>query len=85
MCLYQTPGRRPPRMTGCLVNAVTRGWVGAPNERTPCRFHGAVVVFVDRCLSRTRNLAASNYFLLSFSPADLGPTSAQGVFFSYLF
>ena len=29
------------------------------NERPPFRFHGAVVGFVDRCLSRTRNLAAS--------------------------
>ena len=37
-----------------------RRWVGAPNERAPFRFHGAVVVFVDRCLSRTRNLAVSN-------------------------
>ena len=33
----------------CLyVNTVTRGWVGAPNERAPFRFHGAVVGFVDR-------------------------------------
>ena len=55
-----TPGRRPPRITGRSVNTVTRGWVGAPNERAPFRFHGAVVVFVNRCLSRTRNLAASN-------------------------
>ena len=58
MCLYQTPGRRPPRITGRLVNAVTRGWVGAPNKCAPFRFHGAVVGFVDRYLSRTRNLAA---------------------------
>ena len=60
MCMYQTPGRRPPHITGGLVNTVTRGWVGAPNERTPFRFHGTVVGFVDRCLPRTRNLAASN-------------------------
>ena len=33
--------------------------VGAPNERTPFIIHDAVVGFVDRCLSRTRNLAAS--------------------------
>ena len=39
---------------------LTRGWVGAPNERAPFRFHDAVIGFVDRCLSRTRNLAASN-------------------------
>ena len=60
MCLYQTPGQRPPRITGRFVNTVTRGGVGAPNESAPFRFHGAVVGFVDRCLSRTRNLAASN-------------------------
>ena len=45
MRLYQTPGRRPPRITGRSVNAGTRGWVGAPNERAPFRFHGAVVGF----------------------------------------
>ena len=66
MCLYQTPGRRPPPITGRFVNTMTRGWVGAPNERTPFRFHGAVVGFVDRCLSRTRNLAASNKHLAEF-------------------
>ena len=33
MWLYQTPGRRPPPITGRFVNTVTRGWVGAPNER----------------------------------------------------
>ena len=48
--LCQTPGRRPPRITARFVNTVTRGWVGAPNERAPFRFHGVVVGFVDRCL-----------------------------------
>ena len=33
MCLYQTPGRRPPPITDRFVNTVTRGWVGAPNAR----------------------------------------------------
>ena len=60
MCLYQTPGRRPPPITSRFANNVTRGWVGAPTGRAPFRFHGAVVVFVARCLSRTRNLTASN-------------------------
>ena len=60
MCLYQTPGRRLQRITGRFVNTVTRGWVEAPNERVSFRFHGVVVRFVDRCLSKTRNLAASN-------------------------
>ena len=60
VCLYQTPGRRPPRITGRFVNTVTRGLVVVPNERASFRFHGAVVGFVDRCLSRTRNLADLN-------------------------
>ena len=61
-CLYQTRGRRPARITGHFVNtAVTReGGVGAPHEGAPFRSHGAVVGFVNRWLSRTRNLAASN-------------------------
>ena len=82
MCLYQTPGRHPPPITGRFVNTVTRGWVGAPNGRAPFRFHVAVVGFVDRCLSRTRNLAASNNIWLSVSQADLGPRLAQDLFFS---
>ena len=60
MFFYQTPGRRPPHITGRRVDAVTLGLVGAPNERSPFRFYDAVVGFVDRCLSRTRNFAASN-------------------------
>ena len=58
MRLYQTPDRRPSRITGRVVNAATRGWIEAPNERAPFRFHDAVLGFVDRCLSRTRNLVA---------------------------
>ena len=56
---YQTPGRRPTRITGHVVNTVTRGWVGAPNECSPLKPHDVVVGFVDRCLSGTHNLAAS--------------------------
>ena len=52
------PGHRPPHITGRRVDTVTPGWVGAPNERAPFRFHNAIVGFVDRCLSRTCNLAA---------------------------
>ena len=55
MCSYQTPGRRQPPITGRFVNTVTRGWVGAPNGRAPLRFQGAVVGFVDRCLSRVQD------------------------------
>ena len=82
MCLYLTPGRRPPPITGRFVNNVTIGWVGAPSERAPFRFHGAVVGFVDRCLFRTRNLAALNKYLAVFSKADLDLRSAQELFFS---
>ena len=78
MCLYQTPGRRPPPITSRFVNAVTRAWVGAPNGRAPFRFHGAVVGFVARCLSRTRNVAASSKYLAEFSQAR----SSQESFFS---
>ena len=60
MYLYRTPSRRPPRITGLVVSTVTRRWVGAPNERTSFRIPDAAVGFVDRCLSRTRNLTASN-------------------------
>ena len=81
MCLYQTPGRRPPPMTGRFVNTVTRGWVGAPNERAPFRFHGAVVGFVDRCLSRTRNLAASSEHLAEFFSGRSWPEIGPGMFF----
>ena len=49
--IYQTPGRRPPRISGRVVSPVTRGWVEAPNERAPFRIHDAVVGFVGRCLS----------------------------------
>ena len=84
MCSYQTPGPRPPRITGRAVNAVTRGWVGVPNERAPLTFHGAVVGFVHRCLSRTRNLTESNLWL-TFSQAELGPTSAHDFLFRAFF
>ena len=56
---FHTPGQLPPHDPGHGVKTVTLGWVGAPNELTPFRIHGAVIGFVDQCLSRTRNLAAS--------------------------
>ena len=82
MCSYQTPGRRPPPITGCLVNTVTRGWVGTPNEHAPFRFHGAVVSFVDPCLSRTRNLAASNKHFAEFFSGRSWPNISPGIFCS---
>ena len=80
-CLYQTPSRRPPPITGRFVNTVTRGWVGAPNGRAPFRFHGAVAGFVARCLSRTRNLAASNKHLAEFFSGRSWPKIGPGFFF----
>ena len=50
----------PPHDTGHCVKTVTLRWVRAPNDRTPLRIHDAVVSFVERCVSRTRNLAASS-------------------------
>ena len=54
MFFSQTPGRRPPYITGLRVNSVTLGWVGAPNEHAPLRVHDAIAVFAARCLTRTR-------------------------------
>ena len=85
MCLYQTPGRCPPPITGRFVNTVTRGWVGAPNDRAPFIFHGAVVGFVDRCLSRTRNLATSNQHLAEFSSGRSWPNICPGNIFCFFF
>ena len=82
---YQTPGRRPSPITGRFVNTVTRGWVGAPNGRAPFRLHGAVVGFVARCLSRTRNLAASNKNLAEFVSGRSWPKIDPGIFFSSFF
>ena len=82
MCLYQTSGRRPPPITGRFVNTVTRGWV---DGRVPFRFHGAVVGFVDRCLSRTRNLAASNKHLAELFSGRSWPKIGPGIIFFGVF
>ena len=52
MFFYQTSGRHPPNISGCRVNTC--------NKRAPFRFHDANRWFIDQCLSRTWNLAASN-------------------------
>ena len=85
ICLDQTPGRRSPPITSRFVKTVTRGWVGAPNERAPFRFHGAVVGFVDRCLSRTRNLAASNKHLAEFFSGRSWSMIGPGIIFFGVF
>ena len=85
--LYQTPGRRPPRITGGFMNTATRGRVGAPDERAPLRFHGGVVGFVDRCLLGLGISPVRINICLRFSQADLDPTSAQPgeLFFRFFF
>ena len=83
--LYQKPGRRPPPITRRFVNTVTREWVGAHNGRAPLRFHGAVVVFVARCLSRTRNLAASNNDLAEFFSSRSWPKIGPSIVFFGVF
>ena len=81
MCLYQTPGRRLLPITGRFVNTVTRGCVGAPNERAPSRFHAAVVGFVDRCPSRTRNSPRPINIWLSFFSGRSWPKICPAITF----
>ena len=78
--LYQTPGLRPPRTAGRFVNTVTRGWVAAPNERAPFRFHGTVVGFVDHVCPGLGISPLRTKIWLSFSQTDLGPRSARELF-----
>ena len=68
-----------------FVNTVTRGWVGASNGRAPFRFHGAVVGFVGRCLSRTPNLTCSNKPLAEFFSGRSWPEIGPGINFSGVF
>ena len=84
-CVCHTSGRRPPHITGRFVNTVTREWVGAPNERAPFGFHGAVVGFVRRYLSGTRNLAASSKHLAEFFSGRSWPKIGPGFFFFGVF
>ena len=85
MCLYQKSGRRPPPITGRFVNTATRVRGGAPNERASFRIYGAFVGFVDRCLSKTRNLAASNKPLAPFLSGRSWPKIGPGMSFFGVF
>ena len=58
---------------------------GALYEYARFRYDDAIVVFVDRCLSRTRSLAASNQTYAFFSQTDLAPPPAQDFFFCFFF
>ena len=82
--LYDTPGQRPPHITGHCVNTVNLGWARASDERTPFRIHGAVVGFVDQSMpvedSESRRFDLN--IRLGCSEADLGPTSTPKLFCS---
>ena len=54
----------------------------SPKRARPVRFHGAVVGFVHRCLSRTRNLAASSKHLAELFSGWSRPKIGPGFFFS---
>ena len=81
MCLYQTPGRRPPPITGRFVNTVTRGWV-EPLTSAPRSDFMAQSLFlsIDVCPGLGISPLQTSIWL-SFSQADLGPRSAQECFF----
>ena len=79
------PAPATPPINGRFVSTVTRGWVGAPNRRAPFRFHDAVVGFVNRCLSRTQNLAASNKHLAEFFSGRSWPKIVPGIIFFGVF
>ena len=82
MYLYQTPGRRPPPVTGRFVKHRPEGG-SEPLTSTPRPDFVAqsLVLSIDVC----RGLGVSPLGVdiwLSFSQADLGPRSAQELFFS---
>ena len=79
VCIRRLAGAR--HLSPVVLWTLTRGWVGAPDGRAPFRFHGAVVGFVDRCLSRTRNLAASNKHLAEFFSGRSWPKIGAGIIF----
>ena len=84
-CVLSDAWLAPAAYHRSFVNTVTRGWVGAPNERAPFRFHGAVVGFVNRCLSRTRNPAASNKHVAEFFSGRSWPKIGPGIIFFGVF
>ena len=77
----QTPGRRPPHITGLRVNSVTLPWVRAPNERAPFRVHDAIASFADRCLTRTR-IARRPGFGWGFMNTEQLRVSCPGEFYT---
>ena len=69
ICLHQTPGQRPPRITGRFVNTVTRGWVGIPNERTCSDFMAqSLVLSIDVCRGLEISPLRNNIWLSFLRP-----------------
>ena len=85
MYLYQTPGRRPPPITGRFVITVTTAWSEPLTSAPRSEFMAQSLVFVDRCLSRTRNLAASNEHLAEFCSGRSWPKRSVHRSFSCFF
>ena len=73
MCSHQTPGRRPPPINGRFVNTVTRGWVGAPNERATVQISWRSRWF---CRSISAEDSESRPFELTFGRVFLRPILA---------
>ena len=82
VCTYQTPGWRPPHITGRFMNTMTRRWVGAPKERAAVSFHDAVV---DFCRSMSVEDSDSRRFELTFGWGFLRPILAQHLPRNYFF
>ena len=89
---YQRPNvfvsdvcRRPPRITGRVVNTVARGWVGARDERAPFRLHDiSLVLSIGVCrrlrISQIRIKHLAEFFSSRYSPNIL-PGNIFFVFF----
>ena len=83
MCLYQTPGRRPPPITGRFVNTDQGGsepLTGAPRSDFMAQ---SLVLSID--VSRTRYLAASNKHLAKFFSGRSWSKIGPGIIFFGIF
>ena len=85
MFVYQTPGRRPPHITGVRVNSVTLGWVGATYERATFRFiTQSLVLSIDVCRGLGISPVRSRHFAEIFLRPRL-PRFPPGIVFFVLF
>ena len=83
MLWYQTPGRRPPRITGRGVNTVIRGWVGGPNEVPRSEFiTQSLVLSIDGCQGLGISPLQSKH-LAEFFSGSSWPTSGLDIFFVF--